>query len=326
MTGVTVIVPAYNEGAAFAGALTGLSDYLAMHRGGGYDFHFLIVDDGSEDDTYAIAMAFARWRPNVRVLRHERNRGLGAALRTAFAAVDTEVAVCVDADMSYAATVAMELIEAIDSRNADIVLASPYMPGGAVVNVPFLRRVLSREANRLLSLATGGRYATLTCMVRAYRTVAARELEFGSDDKPAVAEMLLDGLRKKLNVFEVPAALEWSDDRRSAVRGFRFGKVAAQIWSTLTLAFRHRPALWLAIPGLLPGLLPLVVAILLLLRVNATTLAVGTTATIVIQYTSLALFTGQITTFLGRKLSQKRRYKPNGARPNNGYDPSSRTA
>ena len=65
---------------------------------------------------------------------------------------------------------------------------------------------------------------------------------------------------------------------------------------------------------------------LLIFRVNAATLAAVTTATIVIQYTSLALFTGQITTFLGRKLSQKRRFQSNGVRRNNGYDPSSRTA
>ncbi len=326
MTGVTVIVPAYNEGLAFAGALSALADYLAMHRGGGYDFRYIIVDDGSDDDTNAVASTFARWRPNVRVLHHDRNRGLGAALRTAFAAIDTELAVCLDADMTYAPAVAMELIEALESQPADIAMASPYTPGGSVVNVPFARRVLSREANRLLSLATGGRFATLTCMVRAYRTQAVRELRFRSDDKPAVAEMLLDGLRKQMRVVEVPATLQWTEERRSSRGGFNPAKIAAQIGSTLGLAFRHRPALWLAVPGLFPGLLPIVVALLLIFRVSAATLAIGTTATIVIQYTSLALFTGQITTFLGRKLSQKRHFQSNGARRTNGYDPSSRTA
>ncbi len=326
MTGVTVIIPAYNEGAAFAGALTQLADYLSVYRGGGYDFHFLIVDDGSDDETNALATTFARWRRNVRVLRHEQNRGLGAALRTAFAAVDTELAVCLDADMTYAPAVAMELIEALEANHADIAIASPYMHGGSVVNVPFLRRVLSREANRLLSYATGGRYATLTCMVRAYRTLAMRELEFRSDDKPAVAEMMLDALRKKMKVVEVPATLAWTQERRQVRGGCNVPKTSGQIWSTLRLAFRHRPSLWLAVPGLLPGLLPLVVALLLIFRVSATTLAIGTTVTIVIQYTSLALFTGQITTFLGRKLIQKRHLQSNGARRNNGYDPSSRTA
>jgi dolichol-phosphate mannosyltransferase len=326
MTGVTVVVPAFNEGSLFAGSLSSLADYFAIHRGGGYEFSYLIVDDGSDDDTYAAAQRFARWRPNVRILRHERNRGLGAALRTAFAALDTELAVVLDADMSYAPPIAMELIEALESKGADIALASPYMPGGAVVNVPFARRILSREANRMLSLAVAGRYATLTCMVRAYRVCAARELEFRSDDKPAVAESLLDGLRKKMKVVEVPATLRWSPERRLSRAGLDLPRITAQIGGTLRLAFAYRPSLWLAVPGLFPGLLPIVVAVLLLLRVNTATLAAGTTATIVVQYTSLAFFTGQITTFLGRKLHQKRRLQSNGARKNNGYDASSRPA
>lgn len=309
MTQVTVIVPAYNEGATFAASLAALADYFAMHRGGDYEFHYLIVDDGSDDETGALAQTFARWRSNVRVLRHDKNRGLGAALRTAFASLDTELAVCLDADLSYAPSVAMQLIEELERRRGDIAIASPYMEGGAVVNVPLGRRVLSREANRLLSLATSGRYATLTCMVRAFRSAVAKTLTFRSDDKPAVAEMLLDGIRKNLKILEVPATLRWTEERRSSAGGVHLTRTSAQVGNTLGLAFRHRPALWLAVPGLFPGLLPLVVAILLLLRVSPTALAVGTTATIVIQYSSLALFTGQITTFLGRRVSEKRRLR-----------------
>jgi dolichol-phosphate mannosyltransferase len=326
MSSVTVVVPAYNEGSLFAAALSSLSEYFAIHRGSGYEFHFLIVDDGSTDETGAVAATFARWRPNVRVVRHEHNRGLGAALRTAFAAVDTDLAVLLDADLTYSPAVAMRLVEELEASHADIAMASPYMAGGSVVGVPFLRRVLSREANRLLSLAVCGKYATLTCMVRAFRVCALRELQFRSDDKPAVAEMLLDALRKKMPVAEVPATLEWTAERRATRGSFNISRTVAQTYSTLALAFRHRPALWLAVPGLFPGLLPLVVGLLLILRVKSTTLAIGTTATIVVQYTSLALFTGQITAFLGRRFRQKRRLQTNGALKNNGYDPSSRTA
>jgi dolichol-phosphate mannosyltransferase len=312
MTGVTVIVPAYNEGAAFGAALTTLADYFAMHRGGGREFHFLVVDDGSTDETQDQAQRFARWRENVVVLRHERNRGLGAALRTAFAAVTTELAVVLDADLSYSPAVAMELVEALEHERADIALASAYMSGGSVVNVPLVRRVLSREANRLLSLATGGRYATLTCMVRAYRVDVAKRLEFRSDGMTAVAEMLLFALRQNARVIEVPATLRWSKERAAQVRGFNLKRAASQTSTTVALAFGHRPALWLAVPGLFPGLLPLVVGILLILRVSPATLAIATTATIVVQYTSLALFTGQLVTFVGRRFSSKR-LRSNGA-------------
>ena len=180
VNGVTVVIPAYNEGPGLADALMAVATYFASH-GGTYEFSYLIVDDGSNDNTYAVAEAFARrWR-RVRVLRHQVNRGLGAALRTAFDNVCTEIAVVLDADLSYSPATAMKLIEALAIERADIALASPYALGGSVLNVPGLRRVFSREANRFLSLATNGRYATLTCMVRAYRVAALRRLDFRGD-------------------------------------------------------------------------------------------------------------------------------------------------
>lgn len=304
MTSVAIVIPAYNEGGGFAAALACVADYFAIYRGCGYEFQYVIVDDGSKDETLEAARAFARWRNDVRILRHEQNRGLGAALRTAFDEIDTELAVVLDADLSYTPATAMELLEALERGNADIAFASPYMRGGRVVNVPPIRRILSREANRVLSLATAGRYATLTCMVRAYRASVLPQLDFSSDGMESSAELLLCALRKKMRVIEVPATLQWSDERRRTRRCMRPGRVASRIGATLALAFRHRPSLWLAVPGLFPGLLPLVVGLLLLMRVRPTTLAIGTTATIVIQYTSLALFTGQIAAFFGRKLLQ----------------------
>jgi len=317
MTSVTVVLPAYNEGSEMAHSLTVLAEYFALHRGG-YEFDYVIVDDGSTDNTYEVAQSFARWRHNVRVIKHDRNRGVGAALRTAFAEIDTDVAIVVDVDLSYAPAVAMQLIEILDREGADIALASPYVHGGSVQNVPLLRRVLSREANRLLSLATGGKCATLTAMVRAYRVSALRQLDFSDDGKAGIAEQLLLAIRKRMHIIEVPATLRWSDERRKDGRGINVPRLVSQMWATLVLAFRHRPALWLAVPGLFPGLLPLVVAVLLVMRVSAGVLEAGTIATLVIQYTSLALFTGQIGTFFARTSRQKRVLVSQGV-SDNGY-------
>jgi glycosyltransferase involved in cell wall biosynthesis len=302
MTSVTVVIPAFNEGAVFAATLVTIADYFAKHRGGGYQFTYLVVDDGSTDETYDIASTFAGQRGDVRVLRHDQNRGLGCGLRTAVAAIESELAVVLDADLSYAPATAMELLEALDRENVDIALASPYSPGGAVRNVPFGRRILSREANRLLSLATCGRYATLTCMVRAYRVEALKRLEFAQNRMDAIAEMLLDALRKDMRVLEVPATLCWSEDRRAAGGRFRTRPVVTRIVTTCLMACRYRPALWLALPGLFPGLLPLSVAILLAFHVRGSMLATATMAVIVVQYSSLALFSGQLATFFGRRL------------------------
>jgi dolichol-phosphate mannosyltransferase len=324
MTTITVVIPAYNEGAAFGSGLVSIADYFAIYRGAGYDFRYLIVDDGSRDETAAAASAFARFRSNVRVLTHPVNRGLGAALRTAFDAVESEFVLVLDADLSYTPALGMELIEALERQDADLTVASAYMRGGSVVNVPWTRRVLSREANRLLSLAASGRYATFTCMVRAYRTSALRRLTFTSDGMDANAEIMLCALRNKLRVVEIPATLRWSEERRTGGGRLRVSRLASQTWSTMRLAFAHRPALWLAVPGLFPGLLPIVVAILLILRVSPTVLAEGTVITVVIQYTSLAIFAGQLSAFFARTFRTRRRQTHGVTR--NDYDLPKRTA
>lgn len=307
MTGVTVVVPAYNEGIALASNLIAIADYFALFGGAGYDFRYAIVDDGSTDETYEVAQNFARWRSNVTVLRHPHNRGLGAALRTAFHQIDTEYAIVLDADLSYAPATGMELLETLERENADIAIASAYMRGGAVQNVPFLRRIMSREANRLLSFAAKGRYATFTCMVRAYRMDALRRVPFAADRMEAVPELLLGAIRGNLKIVEVPATLRWSAERRNAAGRVRPSRLAAQTAAITRLAFRHRPALWLGVPGLIPALLPAVVATLLLLHVSAATLALVTTITIVVQYVSLAIVAGQIAPFITRTLLERRR-------------------
>jgi glycosyltransferase involved in cell wall biosynthesis len=306
MQTVTVIVPAYNEGPALGANLVTLTDAFSVYADA-YAFEYLVVDDGSTDETAAELRSFARYRRNVTVLTQERNYGLGRALRTAFAAASGEYTIVIDADLSYTPALAIELLERLHSADADVAFASAYMRGGSVVNVPPARRILSREANRLLSFAANGRYATFTCMVRAYRTAFLKTLVCTADGMEANAELLLDAIRKHGSLVEVPARLEWSIDRRSSSGRTNLRALAARTWAILRLSFSFRPALWLAVPGLFPGLLPLVVATLLLLHQPPAVVALGSLITVVIQYSSLAYFAGQMTVFITQLFTHARK-------------------
>ena len=305
MTTVSVIVPAYNEGPTLGANLIALAEQFAHYSC--YGVQFVIVDDGSTDQTPEIIENFARYRRGVQVVTHRTNMGLGAALRSGFTHADGEYTLVVDADLSYTPALAMQLLEAIDREKGDVALASAYMRGGSVKHVPFLRRVLSREANRVLSLAARGRYATFTCMVRAYRTAFVRAIDFRANGMEANAEILLGAIRIGGAILEYPAHLEWNDARKRSRALPRPLVTARQTWATLRLAFAHRPALWLAVPGLIPGLLPLVVAVLLVFHAGARTLAIWSAGTIIIQYTSLAIFAGQLGTFFASVFSRSRK-------------------
>jgi hypothetical protein len=183
-------------------------------------------------------------------------------------------------------------------------LASAYMPGGEVVNVPWSRKLLSREANRFLSMATNGRFSTLTCMVRAYGSAALHALESTADGMEVNPELVFAALKNGYRVVEVPARLKWTADRTGR---FSLRRTLEHMFGVLQSGLRHRPALWLGIPGLIPGLLPLVVAVLLLTRTPVATGAIVVTITLIVQYVSLAIFAGQTATFFGMSYLTRRR-------------------
>jgi glycosyltransferase involved in cell wall biosynthesis len=295
---VSVVVPMYNEAASLQANLTSLETTLAQHADR-YAFDYVLVNDGSSDDTHAIACRFAQGRSDVTVLSHEVNKGLGAALATARDNVRGTYVLTIDADLSYEPELFIQLLDTAVAENADVVLASAYMKGGKVRNVPWRRAMLSREANRFLSMATNGKIATLTCIVRAYRRTVFRSLAFTTTGMDVNAELLLQAVRSRLNVVEIPAVLDWGEGRPGSRGSLR--SICGLTWRTLRCGFTYRPALLLAIPGLIPGLLPLVVAVLYFMRLSAANIAFWSFVTVVIQYSSLALFAGQAATFFHRR-------------------------
>src|SRR6476469_3175078 len=89
---LSLVIPCFNESdniAQMHEQLCAIRPQLAQHG----SFELVLVDDGSSDDTYVrLSSAFADW-DNVTILRHDRNRGLGAALRTGFARARGDIVV-----------------------------------------------------------------------------------------------------------------------------------------------------------------------------------------------------------------------------------------
>jgi len=241
-TAFSVLVPAYNEGALLARSLETISITLERLRER-YDCELIVVDDGSSDETATILATAAAADPiGMRVLTHERNRGLTAALQTACEAARNNVVVVLDADLSYNPDIVEPLVKTLLRRGAAAVLASPYMSGGAVRNVPLGRLLASRAANCILSLCAAANLHTFTGMVRAYDASVFRELLGGQPSGEfnawATSEMLSRGLR----VEEIPAALVWPVERATGP-----GRLSmSQLLHRVGLVFASGRALWKA--------------------------------------------------------------------------------
>ena len=167
-TAISVVVPAFNEALSIESVLNRLASHITDLRER-HDVELIVVDDGSGDATPDLLRKFADEHPDIiRVISHGVNRGLLAAVRTGAFAARHETIVILDADLSYHPGIIEPLVAARVAHGAAAALASPYMPGGRVANVPFDRLVASRGANAILSLCVGGYIKTFTGMVRAY--------------------------------------------------------------------------------------------------------------------------------------------------------------
>jgi dolichol-phosphate mannosyltransferase len=171
---VLVVVPTYNE-------IESLEALIGRLRQAVPDAAVLIVDDASPDGTGQLADRLSAGDPQVQVLHRERKDGLGRAYLAGFEraiAEDRDFVVELDADGSHdpAALPAMLLL-AQDVR-ADLVLGSRWVPGGTVVNWPWLRRAISRTGNRYAKVVLRSRVSDLTSGFRVFRVEALRRLRF----------------------------------------------------------------------------------------------------------------------------------------------------
>jgi len=227
------VIPCYQEADALD---AGLDALLALPGD-----ELVFVDDGSTDGTAARLADAARRDPRVRVVTHDRNRGVGAAMRSGFAATTGDVVVAYDADRTYPAADAERLVAAIES-GADVASASPFAAGG-VARAPIARRCLSRAATFSYRVVVGSRASAtsaFTAGFRAYRGALVRSLRFSSDGFPATAEILGRLLLQGARAVEVPSELTTRKEGRSKMRTVRATAGHLLVLARLA-AMRRRP-------------------------------------------------------------------------------------
>lgn len=245
---VSIILPAYNEEALIADTLDQVRTYM-LGLSDRYDWEIVVVDDGSADATGDVAVSYAAQHPNVRVLRHHSNFNVGQALRYAFSTCTTDYLVTLDTDLSYGPEHIGRLLETIERTRARIVIASPYLSGGLLTNVPRVRELASRNANRLLSMTAPGELRTLTGMVRAYDRRFLAGIDLKSTDVAINTEIIYKAQLLGAKIVEIPAHLDWT--RQLAVAGARSSSIrlTRSVLAYVLSAFVFRPIIFFAIPG-----------------------------------------------------------------------------
>ena len=157
---ISIIVPAYNEAGAIQDVIKQLQDITSEHE---ISAQILVVDDGSDDDTGKLATD-----AGAQVIRHHRNRGYGAALKTGILHAEHDIIVMTDADGTYPADAIPLLLQHLE--HADMVVGSRTAEN---VEIPSVRRPAKRILNWLANYLSGTNIPDLNSGMRAFdkRTV-----------------------------------------------------------------------------------------------------------------------------------------------------------
>lgn len=167
---------------------------------------FVLIDDGSTDQTWQLLENSARNNPGVRLVRHERNRGVAAAIRTGFFATDADFVASIDGDLSYDPMELRAMLRLMP--DSDVVTSSPYHVDGGVRNVPAWRLFLSSVLSRAYQVLLRSPISTWTSCFRVYRRDFVVDLPLTNGGFLGTAELLVRVLRRGGRVREHPCVLE----------------------------------------------------------------------------------------------------------------------
>jgi glycosyltransferase involved in cell wall biosynthesis len=223
---VSILVPAFNESATIVDVLERVAAKVPFRT------EVIVVDDGSTDDTAALAESVA----GTIVLRQRVNRGKGAAVRAAISRSTGDIVVIQDADLEYDPVDIPRLLEPLTRGVADVVFGT-RLRGGEPQRAHLFWHY---AGNKFLSLLTGVLYnTTLSDMEVGYKAFLGdliRSIQLVSDDFAIEPEMTAKLLRRKVRVYEVPISyygrtfaegkkITWRDGIQAvgALLRFRFG-------------------------------------------------------------------------------------------------------
>jgi glycosyltransferase involved in cell wall biosynthesis len=214
---LSIVIPAYNEAVRLGTTLQAVVNYLRVNWP---EAEVIVVDDGSADDTAAIAREIFSDSGGLRtsVISYKSNLGKGRAVRLGLLAARGEVTLFSDADLSTPITEAPKLVEPIINGQFDVTFGSRALDRRLIgVHQPWRREQAGKVFNLVVRLATGLPFWDTQCGFKAFRMSVCRPLveaatvdRFGFD-----VELLYLAYRAGLRLKEVP--VRWDHNEGSKI-------------------------------------------------------------------------------------------------------------
>jgi hypothetical protein len=212
--GVSVVSPFFNEASIIRNAVCRMARNLDAQFGA--DWELILVDDGSTDDSRRIVTELLQTEefPQVSLVGYDRNQGRGRALMSGIMAARADIIVTTEVDCSWGDDIVRRLVDAMEAPSKPhMVAASVHAPGGGLINVPLIRRLLTSYGNALIRLLVDPKISMSTGMTRAYRRQVIQPLIVNENGKEFHLEVILKLRTLGFRIDEIPATITWDSHR-----------------------------------------------------------------------------------------------------------------
>lgn len=194
---LSVVVPVYNEEATLGEVVRKLLSVPCL-------LEIIIVDDCSTDGTGALARELARLYPQVRLVRHDRNAGKTAALKSGFALTTGQIVIVQDADLEYDPDEIYGVISPILEGHADVVFGSRFLVRRAARVLYFNHYVANKLLTHLSNALTNLNMTDIETGYKAFRGEIIRNTLIVSSGFGFEVEVTAKIAKLKVAIYEVP--------------------------------------------------------------------------------------------------------------------------
>lgn len=198
---LTVVLPVFNEEENIARIPEVLIPELSAL---GCDYEILLIDDGSADRSFDAARGLAI--PQLRIISHEKNKGIGAAVKTAIREAKGDLLVILDTDFTFHPRYIKDLLERYNKGDVDFVIGSPRLASFGK-DIQKYRVFISVAANMVYSALLGKKVTAISPIFRLYKTPQLKELKIETDGFDVSVEILFRLMLAGRNFAEVPTPL-----------------------------------------------------------------------------------------------------------------------
>ncbi len=196
---LSVVVPCYNEAATLCACI----EKVLELRDEGVTLEIVIVDDASSDGSPEIALDLAQNSSVIKLLRHERNQGKGAALRTGFKEVTGDFVVVQDADLEYDPHEILDLLTPLVDGRADVVYGSRFLGGRPHRVLYFWHSLGNRLLTFLSNMFTDLNLTDMETCYKVFRREVIQSIDIEEDRFGFEPEITAKLAQKKLPIYEM---------------------------------------------------------------------------------------------------------------------------